>query len=237
MSKSNLSETKIFAVQTGINRRKFIYSSALFAGATFSGNLFAKPKLKSPTEKLDIAVIGSGGRGASNLGDVSSENIVALCDVNEEYLNSAAAKHPNAKKFIDFRKLFDELKNFDAVVVSTTEHTHAFATMRALKMGKHVYCEKPLTHSVWEARMIVEAAKKAKVATQMGTQIHAGNNYRRVVELIQSGAIGAVREAHVWVERAWGDGDRPKETPPVPASLHWDLWIGPAPERPYHPEY
>lgn len=231
---SNFLRPKIIVVQNGINRRKFIYTSALAVSALA---LHAKTKIKSPNEKLNIAIIGSGGRGGSNLGDVSSENIVVLCDVNEENLNSAAAKHPNAKKFIDFRKVFDHEKDFDAVVVSTTEHTHAFATMLALKAGKHVYCEKPLTHSVWEARMIVEAAKKTKVATQMGTQIHAGNNYRRVVELIQSGAIGPVREAHVWVSRAWGDGERPKDMPPVPAGLHWDLWLGPAPERPYHPEY
>jgi predicted dehydrogenase len=231
---SNSSRSRIIAVQTGINRRKFIYTSALAVSA-FS--LHAKPELKSANDKLNIAIIGSGGRGASNLGDVKSENIVALCDVNENNLNSAAAKYPGAKTFVDFRKLFDHVNDFDAVVVSTTEHTHAFVTMLALKAGKHVYCEKPLTHSVWEARQIVEAAKKAKVATQMGTQIHAGNNYRRVVELIQSGAIGPVREAHVWVSRAWGDGERPKEIVSVPAGLHWDLWLGPAPERPYHPEY
>ena len=228
---------KKIVVQNGIQRRKFIYVSTLAASAALAGKIYAKPKLQSPNEKLNIAVVGSGGRGASNLKDVSSENIVALCDVSEENLNAAAAKYPGAKKFIDFRKLFDDVKNFDAVVVSTTEHTHAFVTMLALQAGKHVYCEKPLTHSVWEARMISEAAKKAKVATQMGTQIHATSNYRRVVELIQSGAIGPVREAHIWVARAWGDGDRPRGTPPVPAGLHWDLWLGPAPERPFQTEY
>ena len=230
------SNPKVVMVQTGINRRKFIYATALFTGAT-ALNLRAKPKLKSPNEKLNIAIIGSGGRGASNLNDVSNENIVALCDVDEGNLSAAAAKYPDAKKFVDFRKMFDDADGFDAVVVSTTEHTHAFATMLAFQAGKHVYCEKPLTHSVWEARLISEAAIKAGVATQMGTQIHATSNYRRVVELIQSGAIGPVREAHIWVSRAWGDGDRPKETPPVPAGLHWDLWLGPAPERPFHPEY
>jgi predicted dehydrogenase len=232
---SNSPRPKIIVVQSGINRRRFIYASGLVISAA-ALNLHAKPKLKSATNKLNIAVIGSGGRGGSNLKDVSSENIVVLCDVNEENLNAAAAKHPNAKKFIDFRKVFDREKEFDAVVVSTTEHTHAFSTLAALKLGKHVYCEKPLTHSVWEARIITEAAKKAKVATQMGTQIHAGNNYRRVVELIQSGAIGPVREAHVWVSRAWGDGSRPPAQP-VPPGLHWDLWIGPAPMRDFNMEY
>src|SRR5262249_56367651 len=142
---------------------------------------------------LNIAVIGCGGRGGGNLGSVSSENIVALCDVNENNLNGAASKYSKARKEVDFRKLFDHEKEFDAVVVSTCEHTHAFATLPALQLGKHVYCEKPLTHNVWEARVIREAAAKAKVATQMGTQIHASDNYRRVVELIQTGAIGPVR--------------------------------------------
>src|SRR5207248_2109090 len=153
-----------------------------------------------------VVVIGCGGRGASNMQDVRGENIVALCDVSEPNLHAAAAKAPRAKKFRDFRKLYDELKDseFDAVVVSSTEHTHAFATLPALLRKKHVYCEKPLTHSLREARLITEAARKAGVATQMGTQIHASGNYRRVVELIQGGVIGPVHEAHVWVSRAWG---------------------------------
>ncbi|MDB6027308.1 MAG: iolG 18 [Verrucomicrobiales bacterium] len=223
-----------------MSRRKFVFlSAAASSAALIAPKAFSKlkPKRQSANEKLNIAVIGSGGRGAANLAGVSSENIVALCDLNENNLNEAAAKHPSAKKFIDFRELFDKAANdFDAVVISTTEHTHAFVTMQAIKLGKHVYCEKPLTHSVWEARMISEAAKKAGVATQMGTQIHAGNNYRRVVELVQSGAIGKVKEAHVWVSRAWGGGDRPKPEP-APSYLHWDLWLGPAPERPFSSEY
>lgn len=207
---------------------------------------------RSQNEKLNIAVIGSGGRGASNLGDVSSENIVALCDVNENNLNAAAAKHPSARKYVDFRKLYENEKDFDAVVVSCAEHTHSFATLPALQLKKHVYCEKPLAHNIWETRIITEAAARAKVATQMGTQIHATGNYRRVVELVQSGAIGPVTEAHVWVGRAWGRQseedsqkhkdivfvtERPKETMPVPQGLHWDLWLGPAPERPFHNVY
>jgi hypothetical protein len=161
--------------------------------------------------------------------------------------------HPKAKKYADFRKLFDEEKNFDAVVVSTCEHTHAFATMAALQLGKHVYCEKPLTHNIWEARVIREAAAKANVATQMGIQIHAMDNYRRVVELIQTGAIGTVSEVHVWVSRAWGwqpnaeaaqkagdivfSHERPTEASPIPQGLNWDLWLGPAPQRPFHEIY
>jgi predicted dehydrogenase len=207
---------------------------------------------QSPGRKLNLAIIGCGGRGGANLKEMSGENIVVLCDVNEVNLDAAAVKFPNARKFVDFRKVFDEAKDIDAVVVSTAEHTHAFATMLALKAGKHVYCEKPLTHSVWEARQIIEAAKRARVVTQMGTQIHAGNNYRRVVELVQSGAIGPVTEVHVWVSRAWGlqssekakaNGDRaitqerPTEAMPIPAGLHWDLWLGPAPERAFNEVY
>ena len=186
-----------------LSRRRFLKTAAA-AGTAATFGAPAILRARNLNEKLNIAVIGCGGRGGSNLRSVSSENIVALCDVNQQNLNRAAAKHPNARKAVDFRKLYDHANEFDAVVVSTCEHTHAFATLPALQTGKHVYCEKPLTHGIWEARVIREAAAKAKVATQMGTQIHAGNNYRRVVELIQSGAIGPVREAHVWVSRAWG---------------------------------
>ena len=183
-----------------------------------------------------------------------TENIVTLCDVNEGNLARAAEQHPKARKVVDFRKVFDHPNEFDAVIVSTCEHTHAFATLAALQLGKHVYCEKPLTHSVWEARVIREAAAKAKVATQMGIQIHAGSNYRRVVELIQSGAIGPVREAHVWVSRGLvasnrtrtsrstamdivSTQDRPKDSSPIPAGLDWDLWLGPAPQRDFNNIY
>jgi hypothetical protein len=207
---------------------------------------------KGLNEKLNIAIIGAGGRGAANTQSVSGENIVALCDVSENNLNQASEKYPKARKYVDFRKLYDESNDIDAVVVSTAEHTHAFATLPALRLGKHVYCEKPLTHGIREARLIAEAARKAKVATQMGTQMHARDNFRRVVELIRTGSIGPVREAHVWVSRAWGWQtpeearinkdivnvlERPRETMPVPPGLHWDLFLGPAPERPFHEVY
>ena len=232
-------------------RRQFLETTGLATAAVMVG-FPALLRARSPNDKLNIAVIGCGGRGADNLAEVSSENIVALCDVNERNLDAAATKFPKARKYIDFRKLYDDTEDIDSVVISCAEHTHAFATLPALKLGKHVYCEKPLTHSVWEARVITEAAQQAKVATQMGTQIHAEPNYRRVVELVQSGAIGAVGEVHVWVGRAWGwqSGDaakrhhdivsvteRPKEESPIPAGLHWDLWLGPAPERPFHEVY
>jgi predicted dehydrogenase len=219
------------------NRRDFLKQAAL-AGAGFCLASSGPPAAgRSPNEKLNLAIIGAGGRGAANTAALHTENIVALCDVDQTRLGPAAEKYPKARTCRDFRKLLDESKDVDAVVVSTTEHTHAFATLGALQLGKHVYCEKPLCHSIWETRVITEAAAKAKVATQMGAQIHASDNYRRVVELVRAGAVGPVRECHVWVSRDWGGGDRPKETPPVPKTLDWELWIGPAPDRPYHPDY
>jgi predicted dehydrogenase len=233
-----------------INRRRFGKTLFTAAGAIAAGPAFLRGQ--NLNGKLNIAIIGAGGRGAGNLQSVASENIVALCDVSAKSLDAASSKHPGARKFSDFRKLFENGRDFDAVVVSTCEHTHAFATMLALQQGKHVYCEKPLTHGIWEARRIREAAAKANVTTQMGIQIHATENYRQVVELVQSGAIGPVHESHVWVSRAWGlqseadakrhndivwIAERPKESQPVPEGLDWDLWLGPAPERPFHSVY
>ena len=239
------------SVASRLNRRRFLKSSTVAAG-TFLLGAPAFLRGKGLNEKLNIAIIGAGGRGAANTQSVSSENIVALCDVSENNLNRAAEKYPKARKYVDFRKLYDKAKDIDAVVVSTAEHTHAFATLPAIQLGKHVYCEKPLTHGIREARFIAEAAKKAKVTTQMGTQMHARDNFRRVVELIRTGSIGPVREAHVWVSRAWGWQtpeearinkdivsvlERPRQAMPVPAGLHWDLFLGPAPERPFHEVY
>jgi predicted dehydrogenase len=235
-----------------LTRRQFVQTAAL-AGSALAGAP-AILSARAPSEKLNVVVIGCGGRGGHNLGHVLGENVVALCDVDEPNLLRAAKRAPRAKKFRDYRKLYDTLKEseFDAVVVSTTEHTHAFATLPALQRKKHVYCEKPLTHNLKEARLITEASKKAGVATQMGTQIHATDNYRRIVELIQAGAIGPVSDAHVWVSRAWGwqsaedarkHGDRvhteerPKGEVVPPRGLDWDLWLGPAPYRPFNPVY
>lgn len=234
-------------IPSTVSRRTFLGS--LLASATAPAVLRAA----EPNNKLNVAVIGCGGRGTGNLGEVAAtENIVALCDVNGRNLDAAAARHPGARKFTDLRKVFDHARDFDAVVVSTAEHTHAFATLPALQLGKHVYCEKPLTHSIWEARVIRNAARQAKVATQMGTQIHATSNYRRIVELVKSGAIGPISEVHVWVSRAWGwqseeaakrNHDivtvqhRPPGSSPIPSGLDWDLWLGPAPERPFHEVY
>ncbi|MCE9607475.1 MAG: Gfo/Idh/MocA family oxidoreductase [Planctomycetia bacterium] len=234
-------------------RREFLAAStAVGLGALAAPAIVRGRNLN---EKLNIACIGVGGRGGSNMDSVGGENITVVCDVDGPRLDAAKAKHPKAKSFVDFRRLFDTAhKDFDAVVVSTCEHTHAFATLPALQLGKHVYCEKPLTHSIYEARRIREAAAKANVATQMGIQIHGNENSRQVVELIAAGAIGPVREAHAWVSRAWGLQseeaakrnkdlvyvvERPKTVEPIPKGLDWDLWLGPAPERPfssvYHP--
>jgi predicted dehydrogenase len=233
-----------------LTRREFVGTALSAAGVVVGAPAILGGQ--NLNNKLNLAIIGAGGRGAANLKGVLAENIVALCDVNRTALDAAKAAHPNARTFTDFRKVFDRPSEFDAVVISTCEHTHAFATMLALNENKHVYCEKPLAYNVWETRLVREAAAKRKVATQMGIQIHAGDNYRRVVELVQGGAIGWVREAHVWVSRAWGlqseeaaarnkdivfVTSRPTETVPVPADLDWDLWLGPAPKRPFHPVY
>lgn len=191
-------------------------------------------------EKLNIAMIGAGGRGRGNLDGVLSENIVALCDVDERLAHSAQQACPNAKFFQDFRKMLEQMRNqIDAVVVSTPDHTHAVAAAMAMRMGKHVYCEKPLTRTIWEARMLRDLARRYKVATQMGNQGTASNELRQGVEVIQSGVLGKVTEIHVWSNRPiWPQGiARPKEEMIIPDGLDWELWLGPAPKRPYHEAY
>jgi predicted dehydrogenase len=221
------------------NRRHFLKQfaagSAAFAGYGYFSGL-PRVEGRSANEKLNIACIGTANQARFSIDNVRGENIVALCDIDDNFLMAAAAEFPQARKYNDFRKLLDQA-DIDAVVVATPDHIHAPAAAGALRRGKHVYCEKPLTHSVYEARRLAELAADANVATQMGTQIHAGDNYRRVVELLRSGVIGPVTEVHTWAGRAWGGGDRPTDTPAVPEHLHWDLWLGPAPFRPYHSTY
>jgi predicted dehydrogenase len=221
-----------------LRRRDFLRGAALAGTAAASGLRpdWARGQTRSPNEKLNIAIVGTANRAQANIDGVQGENIVALCDIDEIYLGRASERFPRAKTYHDFRKLLEQ-RDIDAVVVSTADHVHAPASIMAMRLGKHVYCEKPLAHTVHEARLAAETAAKAKVATQMGTQIHATDNYRRVVELVKSGAIGPVRECHVWCGKTWSGGERPKETPPVPKRLHWDLWLAGAPERPYHPTY
>ena len=221
-----------------MKRRTFLKQSAVIG----AGLVVAKSGIlragQSPNEKLNVAVIGVGGRGGSNMNDVRSENIVALCDVNAKNLASAASQFPDAKTYVDWRKCLEQ-KDIDAVVCSTTDHTHAFINIWAMNRGKHVYCEKPLANSVEEARMVRQTylKNKGKLATQMGTQIHASDNYRRMVELIRGGAIGTVSEARVWCSREPAGGSYLPEVTPVPEDINWDLWVGPAPFHPYNPGY
>ena len=219
-----------------VSRRAFLRTSLLTTGGFWIATQAGFARKYSANEKLNLGVVGTINRAGANLNALSGENIAAVCDIEDKLLAAAQARFPKAKTYADFRQMLDR-RNLDAVVVSTPDHTHAVATMAALKSGRHVYCEKPLAHDVFEVRAVTEAARKRKLATQMGTQIHAGANYRRVVELIETGAIGAVTEVHVWCERVWSGKGRPAETPPVPEGLHWDLWLGPAPQRPYAPGY
>ena len=219
------------------NRREFLKDTAFAGAALVAAGSRGALAGESPNDKLNLGIIGAGGRGASNTGKMAGENVVALCDVDDNNLTKAAEKFPKASKHHDWRKLLEQ-KDIDAVVISTPDHHHALAGVAALKLGLHVFCEKPLAHSVHEARAMQEAYHNAPVATQMGTQIHATGNYRRVVELIQSKAIGNVHEVHAWCGRKGREsGERPSSSPPVPDHLNWDLWLGPAPYRPFHPGY
>ena len=221
-----------------LTRRRFLGQS-LAAGTALStfhvGGGSARAS-DSPNEKLNLGAVGVANKGGHNIAQLTGENIAVLCDVDENFLMKAAKLFPKARLYRDYRKMLEaEANHLDAVVVSTADHTHAPATSIALDLGKHVYCEKPLTHTVAEARAIAQLAKKRKVATQMGTQVHASDNYRRVVELIRSGAIGTVREVHSWCNKGWSNGRFVTSETPAPAHLHWDLWQGPAKERPYSP--
>jgi len=225
--------------QPTITRRRFLASSAVAAAGTLAG--CSHTPTRSPNEKLNIGFIGAGGRANENISALTGENIVALCDVDDNNAAAAFKKFPDAKKYRDFRKMLDTEKSLDAIVVSTPDHLHAIAAITAMQHGKHVYCEKPLAHSIYEAHRMRDVARHQRVVTQMGQQGHAMEGSRRAVEVIRSGAIGEVRELHVWTDRPagwWPQAiERPTETPPVPATLDWDLWLGPAAWRPYNPAY
>ena len=220
-----------------LNRRNFLRVTGAGAAVLSSGvwSETSAQESKAPSEKLNVACVGTANRASASVNAVANENIVALCDVDKNYLDRAGEKFPNARLYRDYREMFEKETDLDAVTVGTADHHHAPASIRAIRAGAHVYCEKPLTHTVFESRLLAEEAKKRGLATQLGTQIHAGNNYRRVVEIIQSGAIGDVEEVHVWVGKGWGGGELPKgdEIVDPPAHLDWDLWLGPAPVRPY----
>jgi predicted dehydrogenase len=222
----------------GLDRRSFISVSAAGTAAAWGGYFSALPAraARSPNEKLNIAAVGTGGMAAADISSLAHENIYALCDVDENTLGTAGGKFPKAQRYFDYRVMFElERSNIDAVLVATPDHIHAPASVMAMRLGKHVYCQKPLAWSVDEARVMSKLAAESKVATQMGNQIHSSDNFRRVIEIVRSGAIGPVREVAVWCGKGWGGGKRPTETFEVPANLKWDLWLGPAPVRPYAP--
>ncbi|MDE2127375.1 MAG: Gfo/Idh/MocA family oxidoreductase [Armatimonadetes bacterium] len=219
-----------------VARRQAILGAAGTFGGLWMSTLPASAKSTQANNRLNIGVVGVGDRGGDNLAAVKSENIVALCDVDDTFLAPAAKEFPAARLYRDFRRMMEQ-RDIDAVVVSTPDHMHAPVTMAALKSGRHVYCEKPLAHTVYEARQVTDEARQRGLTTQLGTQIHAGDNYRRVVEVIRSGAIGVVTDVHVWADRIWTGTGRPTDRPPVPSTLVWPLWLGVAPLRPYNPVY
>ncbi len=222
-----------------MTRRHFLYSSALGVTAAWTGCTVVRPRRVSANDKLNIGVIGTGGKGASDTDCCASENIIALCDVDEKIAASRRRKYPSARFYRDFRKMLDQEKTLDAVIVSTPDHVHAIAAATAMRMGKHVYCQKPLTQTVYEARLLRKLAKQYKVATQMGNQGSAEDGLRRAVEIVQAGLIGAVRQVYVWTNRPiWPQAmDRPSGSDPIPPALDWDTWIGPAPIRPFKAEW
>jgi predicted dehydrogenase len=224
-------------------RRDFLaHAAAAVAGGvgvlTFAGCASA-PGRRRPAagEKLNLAVVGIRGHGANNLKAVQGENIVALCDVEQKHLDKVVPGFEGARGYRDYRDMLASEPSLDAVVVSTADHTHGVIAAAALRRGLDVYCEKPLAHTVHEVRVLTELASKHGAVTQMGTQIHAWENYRRMVEHIESGVIGTVAEVHVFCNKTWSGGERPKQGMPVPAGLEWDVWLGPAPARPYHKAY
>lgn len=235
-------------VDRALSRRQFL-GGATMASAAFMivpGHVLGQGGSKPPSAKLNLAGIGVGGQGGHDLSQMTDENIVALCDVDTAHAGGTFRRYPDAKIYKDYRKMLAEQKDIDAVVIATPDHQHAIIAMAAIKMGKHVYCEKPLTHTVWEARQLTQAAREHKVATQMGNQGQASEETRRLCEMIWDNAIGPVREVHIWTDRPanglfneyWPQGvERPKDSPRVPDTLDWDLWLGPAPKRPYHPAY
>jgi len=216
-------------------RRQFLCTTAVAGAAAMTGWTTPGPRRVSPNEKLNIGCVGVGGKGGSDVDDCASENIVALCDVDANTLAKKREQYPKAKVYRDWRVMLEKEKTLDAITVSTPDHLHALVAATAIRSGKHVYCQKPLTQTVYEARLLRRLAKEHGVATQMGNQGSAEDGLRRAVEVIQAGVIGPVRQVHVWSDRPiWPPGmDRPAGEDPVPASLDWDLWLGPAPWRPY----
>jgi predicted dehydrogenase len=234
---------------TRVSRRQFVATAAAASGLMIvPRHVLGGPGYTAPSDKLNIACVGVGGQAGWDMEQLQSENFVALCDVDLERAAENFAKYPNVPKYRDYREMLSKEKDkIDAVLVAIPDHMHAPVSMMAIKLGKHVYCEKPLTRTVFEARALAKATREAKVATQMGNQGMAFEGNRLINEWIWDGAIGPVREVHVWSDRPthqgkkplwWAQGiERPADTPPVPQTLEWNLWLGPAPHRPYHPAY
>lgn len=235
-----------------IHRRELIQQGVLASGLALGLSVVPRavlggPRQIPPSEKMNVAGIGIGGMGAANLRQLESENIVALCDVDPNYAANTIKRYPKAAFYLDYREMLDKQKDIDGVVIATPDHTHAVISMAAIRAGKHVYCQKPLTHDVYEARMLAQAAKQAKVATQMGIQGHSMEGIRLSAEWIAAGLIGEIREVEAWCDLTyypWGHagwssrwGEVPKESMPLPDRMAWDLWIGPAAMRPYHRAY
>ena len=233
--KKELGETR----NSTMSRRDFMgVAAATVAFTVVPRHVLGGRGRTAPSEKLNVACIGISGMGGSDVGQMSGENIIALCDVDWKHAAGTFERHPDAKKYRDFRKMLEkEDKNIDAVTVSTPDNLHAVAAMAAIKRGKHVYCQKPLAHDIYEVRKLTEAAREHNVMTQMGIQIHAEPAVKRVAEIIKSGLIGKVRKVDIFSNKNWGGGTRPTESMPVPDTLDWDLWLGPAPWRPYHKTY
>lgn len=240
--------------QTGsLTRRDFMGGAAATAAAFMivPRHVLGGPGYKAPSDKLVIGCVGVGGKGKTDTEGVASEHIVALCDVDDEMMagfkswakkdgkDDLVTMFEKANKYRDFREMLEKEKSIDAITISTPDHTHAVVAMMAMNMGKHVFCQKPLTHTVYEARLLAETAKKTGVVTQMGNQGHASDEARLIVEWIQDGAIGDVTKVDCWTNRPiWPQGiERPKEIPSLRPSIDWDLWLGPAAWRPYHPAY
>jgi len=222
-----------------ISRRDFMSAAATAAAFTFvPRHVLGGARYTSPSDKLNVACIGVSGMGGSDVSQMKTENLVAFADVDWKHAAGTFERYPNVKRYRDFRRMLDkEGNNIDAVTVSTPDNIHAVAAMRAIKMRKHVYCQKPLAHDVYEVRQLTEAARKYNVMTQMGIQIHAEDTVKVVVEIVKSGMIGKVRKVDIFSNKNWGGGTRPQEAQPVPETLDWDLWLGPAPWRPYNKVY
>ncbi|HUT12631.1 MAG TPA: Gfo/Idh/MocA family oxidoreductase [Thermoguttaceae bacterium] len=218
--------------------RRDVLKTSLALGTGFYLGVAGRARGASANEKLNVACIGVGGQGGANVNGVSGENVVAVCDVDENRAGKNFTRFPGAKQYQDFRKMLDDMdKSIDAVVVSTPDHTHFHPARLAMSMGKHCYCEKPLAHSAWEIRELTDIAAKMKVATQLGNQRHANSGMRRTVEAVQAGMVGRIKEVYCFMGGSRGMPAVPTEFPPVPAHLNWDLWLGPAKARPYSPAY